>query len=343
MPKAGALKSVLSLNSLDLQVNGGRWKLQGGAAIKVRGFRLDNFGDRKIIHGDALPVYVLQEADLRVNGGQFLLMGGQSMQVTDLIGTARGVSQQSAIPVFPVDDDGNFDPLWGSYAAKVLTTGPIAYWILGEAAGAIAVDQINSPAQDGAYTGVTLGQPGIGDGNTSPFFDGTNDFVNVFSAALNVAFDGSEGSLMAWGLVDNVGVWIDAISRHAITAFVDGANRAYQAKFNVANQIAWQYVAGGVSEFFATGGHADIDWMNLITTWSVSAGVNGEFKAFKNGIQEGATAVNLGVWVGNLDPNNTAIGANNIAPTNPWHGNLAHCAIWDRPLTQAEITELATM
>jgi len=57
------------------------------------------------------------------------------------------------------------------YANKVAgyNPAPIAYWILGEAAGAAAACQINA-AQDGAYTAVTLGQAGIGDGSTAALF-----------------------------------------------------------------------------------------------------------------------------------------------------------------------------
>ena len=109
MAKKGALKSTLIVTSDELKVNGGRWLLQSGPAIRVRGFNSDSIGDRKIIGGDALPIYVLAESDARVNGGQFLLKGGQPIQVTDVIGSARGVIQGKAIPVWPVDDDGNFD------------------------------------------------------------------------------------------------------------------------------------------------------------------------------------------------------------------------------------------
>ena len=50
------------------------------------------------------------------------------------------------------------------YSEKVLALSPIAYWPLWEAAGAVAED-ISGNGFDGAYTGVTLGQTGIGDGN----------------------------------------------------------------------------------------------------------------------------------------------------------------------------------
>ena len=48
---------------------------------------------------------------------------------------------------------------------------------------------------DGAYTGVTLGQDGIGDGNTCPLFDGANDFLDFYSAGFSSAFNGDQDPL----------------------------------------------------------------------------------------------------------------------------------------------------
>ncbi|MFV1969356.1 MAG: hypothetical protein ACC628_28375, partial [Pirellulaceae bacterium] len=59
-----------------------------------------------------------------------------------------------------------------------------------EASGSIS-DDLSPQGNDGAYTGVTLGQPGIGDGRTCPLFDGANDYNNIYSAALNTDFDGA--------------------------------------------------------------------------------------------------------------------------------------------------------
>ncbi len=343
MAKKGALKSTLIVTSDELKVNGGRWLLQSGPAIRVRGFNSSSIGDRKVIGGDALPIYVLAETDARVNGGNFLLKGGQPIQVTDVIGTARGVIQGNAIPVWPVDDDGNFDPNFaGSYSQKVIDTSPIAYWILGEAAGAIAVDQIDSPAQDGAYTGVTLGQPGIGDGNTAPLFDGANDFVNIHSAALVAAFDGQEGTLAIWGRVSGVGVWADGISRTLIQLRVDGGNRIRIIKNIGVNQIRYDYSAAGVNEIITQAGVTTVDWWMGAITWSLSAGINGEVKAYFNGVQEGATSVALGVFVGNIINGRTNIGADNTAgPSNIFDGFAGHGIVWDRPLTQPELASLA--
>lgn len=229
----------------------------------------------------------------------------------------------------------------GTYTDKVLGYGPIAYWIQGEAAGVTAIDQVNSPAQDGAYTGVTLGQPGIGDGNTCPLYDGANDYTDAFTATLAGVFDGGEGTVALWARMANAGVWTDGTRRDFYELFVDGPNFVIVRKSTVNGQIDWLYNAGGTLEIVSLGGQTTIDWFPLAITWSASAGVNGEMRAYINGTQTGATQINLGVWAG--VPGRVVIGASDLAPNNPWSGYLAHCAMWDRALTADEIAGLAVV
>ena len=79
-----------------------------------------------------------------------------------------------------------------SYMKKVLRPNPgvgydpsslIGFWLQNEAAGGVSFDH-SGYGRDGAYTGVTLGQPGIGDGSTAAGYDGINDFNNIYSADL---------------------------------------------------------------------------------------------------------------------------------------------------------------
>lgn len=342
MTKGGALKSVLVVEDADLEVNGGRYTLQQGPAIKVRGFQASDIGNRMIKGGDALPVYVLDESDIRSGGGRWRVTAGQAKQVTNVIGDARGIIQGTAIPVFPVDDNGNYDSTWPqTYVQRVIATGPIAYWILGESAGATAVDQINSPAQDGTYTGVTLGQTGIGDGNTSPFFDGANDSVDVFTAALTAAFNGTAGTALFWVIVFNAGVWTDGSSRYGLHFIVDGANQIYMKKDNTNNRVEFRYLAGGVNREVIVTPISDLNWMAWALTWDRNAGATGEAIGYINGVQQGATLINLGNWAGPLT--GAAIGAFNLAPAGVWHGNLAHAIIWDSALTPAQILDLSAV
>jgi hypothetical protein len=195
------------------------------------------------------------------------------------------------------------------------------------------------PAQNGVYTGVTLGEEGIGDGRTCPLFDGVNDYVNIFTTTFRDAFDEDEGSMMVWAKVADAGVWTDGVSRRALTVGVDGNNRVLLQKSVVANAFEYLYTAGGVSKLRAST-ISSVDWNVFAITWSKSAD---EVRAYLAGTQQGTTLNGLGVWVGNLSANTTVIGAGSTVPAAVFHGYLAHVAIWDRPLTLTEIEDLAVL
>jgi hypothetical protein len=230
----------------------------------------------------------------------------------------------------------------GGYSDKVLGYSPIAYWPLWEASGATAKD-ISGNGFDGAYTGVTLGQEGIGDGSTCPLFDGTNDYVNIYSAGFAGALNGAEGTASMWVKVFNAGIWLDGNERYCIDIRV-GANdwvNIYKASAN--NRIFSVYRAGGVSETIQIDGLSSTGWFHISQTWSASAGADGEFKTYIDGVQQGVTATSLGIWAGTPHASWTAIGAQNITPTKPWNGYIAHCAVFTSPLTSDQIADLASV
>src|SRR3972149_4677456 len=93
-----------------------------------------------------------------------------------------------------------------TYAEKVLATEPsnlLAYFICGEASGTVMQEEKNN--YDGAYTGVTLGQTGIGDGNTCPLFDGANDYGNLYTAGLAGGVSGAAGGTGLGGEMNTAG------------------------------------------------------------------------------------------------------------------------------------------
>lgn len=226
------------------------------------------------------------------------------------------------------------------YFKKVLSTGPIAYWPQWELTGTNAKDLINSPAQDGTYTGVTLNALAGPDGSPSPFFDGANDFNDIFSAPLKTAFDWDTGAVAAWMRVDNVGVWTDGTVRQLMQwgrRFGGLITFVRIQKANANNTLGWHYTAGGVNKSVLDGAVSTVAWFHVAMTWDRGAD---EMKAFLNGAQNGITQTGLGVPSGNLDVP-SIIGAANSVPEAPWHGYLAHPAVWDRPLAPAEIANLA--
>ena len=226
-----------------------------------------------------------------------------------------------------------------NYAAKVLSYSPIAYWPLWEPSGGVAEDLVNS-AQNGAYTGVTLGQPGIGDGNTCPLFDSVNDFVNIYSATLATAFNPAEGTMMIWSKVFDVGVWTDAKYRAHMTIKADNQNRIMNGRTNTNNQVRQHYKAGNVTEQILRAGLTSLDWIVWHITWSRI--VENQVRTYVNGGSE-QTSATLGTWVGALAANACNIGADLSTPTDGWHGWLAHGAVWDTPLASAQIADLVVV
>jgi hypothetical protein len=226
------------------------------------------------------------------------------------------------------------------YYRRVLRTRPIAYWRQDESSGATARDCANG--FNGSYTGVDLGHAGIGDGRSAPWYDGSGDYTSLWSAGLAAALNPAEGSLMCWGRVNSAAVWTDGTARYLIHFWADANNQIYIARASTNNVLLWQYDAGGVPQAIpstAFGGLAD--WLCAALTWSKSAGVNGEVKAYMQGAQVGATQTGLGNWVGTIATAQTLIGARTNGPANVWHGWLAHAALWDRALSPAEMAALA--
>jgi len=227
----------------------------------------------------------------------------------------------------------------GTYADKVRGFGPIAYWPLWEANGTVA-QCLTNPAMNGTYSSAVntwpVG-PGIGDGNTAPFFDGANDFVNVFSATFQGAFNGSEGTMACWARVANAGVWTDGAARRTHQFAVDAANRQRNGK-TLANILFWDYTAGGVNEFPSLAA-TPTAWFHMAASWSKIANT---FQVYYNGAPQ-TPWIALGNWAGILAANLTCIGSDDTTPTNPWHGWIAHMAVWNRPLTAATISALAAV
>ena len=228
--------------------------------------------------------------------------------------------------------------LGSSYSGKVLGYSPIAYWPLNEATGTNANCLVNS-AQDGTYTGVTLGQTGIGDGNTCPLFDGTNDYLDVYTTAFRDAFDGNEGSIMFWLKANTVVIWTNATDYFCYRFRADADN--YLQIYQGATNFYWGRVGNGNTDSRTIDSSAwDTDWINIAFTWSKTAD---DCFAYKDGVKQGATIDYGEDLVGNLAEVSTNIGTNTQTPHNPWHGWLAHFVVWDSALTPTQIADLAVV
>ncbi len=219
------------------------------------------------------------------------------------------------------------------YTEVIKSLDPIAYWPMGERFGSTAYDATQNHF-NGGITGATLGEPGIGDGLTSMFFDAVNDRIDIYSAALAAAFNGSEGTLMTWLKVNDVGIWTDSTARTAVVLARIAGDQVALQRNTTNNEFQWWYSAGGTFENYEDnlwGGN--VGWLNSTVSWSKTAD---EAISYANGVAIN-TQNTLGNFVGPIAAGRCFIGAGDAFNFNPWHGWLAHAALFDRPLTPAEV------
>src|SRR3990167_8345772 len=214
-----------------------------------------------------------------------------------------------------------------SYFNKVMNMAPanlVGYWPMDESSGIVAIDY-SSQANNGAYTGVTLEQGGIGDGRTCPLFDGANDFNNLVGSGLSSDMSYTEFTIHGWIRVSGSSVWTDGVQRRFIIIQVDANNLIQILKQSTNNTITWQYFAGGTNTNRSQAGNSSTDWIPIGIVVSASGNY---MRIYANGIQVGADQT-VGTWVGT--PVVMIIGAGSTTPTTVMDGTLAHVAIFTTP------------
>ena len=223
-----------------------------------------------------------------------------------------------------------------TYTEKVLSYTPLVYYPMSEAAGAACVNvSALGAVANGVYTGVTLGQPGIGDGGTAPYFDGTNDYATMPSDAVITTFNGQEVTVSAWFKLD-AGEWANGTFRMVVNLAADANNYIYMRK-RFANDMAFEYKGGGVEDHVY---HAmnPAAWTHVALTASRTAD---ELKAYVSGGQVGATQGTLGVHTNVLGT--WYIGSVSAIPAQTWKGHIAHVTVFDSALPVESILDLATV
>jgi hypothetical protein len=229
-----------------------------------------------------------------------------------------------------------------TYANKALGYSPIAGWPLREASGTNADNAEGTAALDGTYSSDVSGWPvetGIGDGNTAPYFDGINNYVDVHSADLAALFNGLKGSLVIWGK-GATGLWTDGNAHKIVRMFADGNNWFDITKSTTNGRLQFIYKAGGTQEVVNDDGHSETDFFCAGLTWDKTGDA---VKAYFAGLQVGITQTGLGSWVGPLVASNCIIGAQSDVPAILWKGPLAHCYLFDTVLDDAGMLDLAVV
>lgn len=219
----------------------------------------------------------------------------------------------------------------------------ITYWPLGEASGTTADNLEGTAQRDADYNSDVSTWPvetGIGDGNTAPSFDGTNDLINCYSVSLRNAFDGEEGTILIW-LKPDSGMWTDGNEHIMVYWMADADNRIFFRKNTANGQAYFWYEANNTTKTVTVSSQSWEVWTPVAITWSKTAD---EFKVYIDGSQVGSTQTGLGAWEAvNLSATLTTIGSYSTSATVPWKGGGAHAACWTKALSGAQILSLASL
>jgi hypothetical protein len=224
------------------------------------------------------------------------------------------------------------------YDQRVLALNPIAYWKLDDTSGSQATDYSGN-GYHGAYSGATLAGDTFLNGDAAPSFDGVNDFVNVYSAGFAGAFDGNEGTVVAWAKVANAGTWADGVLRFVSYFRADGGSSQIQiSKFPASDLLFIERLPSGIPAyaFFNT---SSTDFIPIAITWSK---LLDETRHFASGSQQGATSTGIGTWSESLEPNFAMLGAYRSDVGNAsWHGAIAHVSVFDYALSPAQVADIS--
>ena len=163
-------------------------------------------------------------------------------------------------------------------------------------------------------------------------FDGTNDYVNLDAAAASFTAASTEGTVAIWAKsLTTTG------SKTLFRAKVDTNNEFFIFWHNSSDEWRFTYKAGGTGkkvQYSAGTTDSDNAWHLFVMTWSADGDV---LKGYVDGTQVGSDVASLGTWSGDIAAvdvgQNTSDGAY-------YKGLLDEFAVWNEPLTAAEITAI---
>ena len=214
----------------------------------------------------------------------------------------------------------------------------VAYWPQLETSGTVAAD-VSGNARNGAYTGVDLSNIAGPMGGSHPYFDGANDYNNVFSLGLQAAFPKQLGSLAIWARVDVAAVWTDNVYRQAVRLFADSSNYVLIDKHQSDGTYRLIYNANGTAKSLTPAGGGSLAWVHLGITWTLAGDA---VIGYINGAKTGDTQTSLGTWgAPNIGTTTSLVGASTNVPALVWKGWLGHCVLTNRVITPGEMAILA--
>lgn len=220
-----------------------------------------------------------------------------------------------------------------SYSNKVLAIpNCIGYWPLTETSGAVATELSGNAANGTAY-GVTWADaagPGANMGR-APSFDGLNDYIDIFSAALAANVDSDGALTISLWCKHPAGTWTQDQARVQVDLFKSATERAgiWKGAAATGYDLLVLYTSGATASAFDT---TSTNWIHLAGVFngtSVTLWADGIAKtpAAYTGTSYTITAA--------------AIGRYGSGGYFAW-GHIGHVALFARALSEAEIITLAT-
>lgn len=243
-----------------------------------------------------------------------------------------------------------------AYVNRVLALGPVAGWALQDtakptmaAAVGTAVGRTTVDSAGGASQNTTLGVAGpFGDRAVNFTGAAAPQYISIGSAALDAVFDGNTGSMIAWGRY--TGDWASTGDLVPATGYLIHLRYATDGTYymvigrshpTAGNTVQFRRRAGNLIGEVSYTTDAPTGWFMMGFTWDTAAG---QLKAYYNGQQIGLTVTDKGLdtWgaASVSDEGTNVLGSGSLADQ-PWVGDVAHCYLWDRVLTPAEMEYLS--
>lgn len=240
---------------------------------------------------------------------------------------------------------GDTSTTWQEFDIETISTGSeFKIYASLSVSGYVEFDDVSvteiSPLSGSTPTDDSTNRPTLGADSSSGHlsnaytFDGSNDYVDIYSSDLNSVFNPDEGTLVAWAKVSDSSVWSDGAADWIVNMRVD-SNNIVQFFENNGNLYTYYY-AGGTQKSIS---HATTttEWFQVVLTWNASSD---EAKFYFNGSQQGSTQTGLGTWIGNLSSTQSVIGALNNSGNSSWSGDINDVRLYNRALSTEEIADL---
>jgi hypothetical protein len=213
-----------------------------------------------------------------------------------------------------------------TFESAVLADSPLAYWRFGETASP-ALDGSGN-GHNGTYSGgVTLGQPGIGGGDTAALFDGIDGGVTVPNDALLGPDFITMEALVTW---NGPNAFQQRILEKSF--FGDGSQASYGLSILPDGTVRVEIRAGGAASLHTTIAALGVgDSAHLVATFD---GVS--VRVYLDGV---LALDELSVNPGTLQDGLNALGLGNQSERNrPFNGLIDEIALYDHALTAEQVS-----